>query len=274
MKEKTDEYDVNLYLNIYFDGTSRNHDPWRDGRKVYSEAHERLPNPSKNNECLNGRAFGSRENRGGDDNGGFRSSGPKRRKDFAPIPPRGVTSKIKRIAERYCQTEGGTADRVWRCVPSREKERRTGSNTGLTREIPPPSPNRRIAFLMRKLMAEHIEEMLDKGVIQESSSPWSSPVVLVTKKDGGDGNKLRFCTDFRALNAATVRDFYPLPNIQDTLDWTGPNVFRRWTWNRGSGRLASGLRTGKRRRSVLQIVTGNTCAFHLDAPTAQAHFST
>ena len=59
----------------------------------------------------------------------------------------------------------------------------------------------------------YLKEMLDLSAIRKSQSPWSSPIVLVRKKDG----KLRFCIDLRKLNQRTVRDNYSLPNIDHML---------------------------------------------------------
>ena len=61
---------------------------------------------------------------------------------------------------------------------------------------------------------EHIQEMLDGGVIRPSQSPWCNAVVLVRKKDGG----LRFCIDFHRLNSRTKKDAYPLPRMQETME--------------------------------------------------------
>ena len=61
---------------------------------------------------------------------------------------------------------------------------------------------------------QHIQEMLDGGAIQPSQSPWCNVVVLVRKKDGS----LRFCIDFRRLNARTKKDAYPLPCMQETME--------------------------------------------------------
>ncbi|CAF4313370.1 unnamed protein product, partial [Didymodactylos carnosus] len=57
-------------------------------------------------------------------------------------------------------------------------------------------------------------EMLNNDVAEPSFGPWASPVTLVPKKDG----TLRFCIDFRKLNEVTVKDTYPIPRIDDTLD--------------------------------------------------------
>jgi hypothetical protein len=63
-------------------------------------------------------------------------------------------------------------------------------------------------------MNQHIDEILDRNIIEKSSGPWASPVVLVRKKDGST----KFCVDYRKLNEATIKDAYPLPCIDDTLD--------------------------------------------------------
>ena len=67
----------------------------------------------------------------------------------------------------------------------------------------------------QKLEAEReVKKMLDRGVIEPSSSPWCSPIVLVKKKDGST----RFCVDFRRVNQVTSKDAFPLPRIQDALE--------------------------------------------------------
>ena len=58
-----------------------------------------------------------------------------------------------------------------------------------------------------------VQQMLDNGVIERSTSPWASPVVLVPKKNG----ESRFAIDFRRVNQLTRSDAYPLPRIDDSL---------------------------------------------------------
>ena len=65
----------------------------------------------------------------------------------------------------------------------------------------------------REEVRSQVTDMLQKGTIQPSSSPWASPIILV-KKDGS----YRFCVDYRRLNAFTKRDAHPLPRVDDLLD--------------------------------------------------------
>ena len=67
---------------------------------------------------------------------------------------------------------------------------------------------------MYSRVREHLQQLLDSGVIRLSHSPWSSNVVLVKKKDWS----LRLCIDFRQLNSRTVKDSYVLPRIEELLD--------------------------------------------------------
>ena len=76
---------------------------------------------------------------------------------------------------------------------------------------------RRMPFVVRGEVAKQLRDMQQTGVIQPSSSPWSSPVVMVRKKDGSH----RFCVDYRQLNAVTKTDAFPLPRIDDLLDQLG-----------------------------------------------------
>ena len=80
------------------------------------------------------------------------------------------------------------------------------------RQIPPPQVDE---------VREHLKLMLDAGAICPSNSPWCNAVVLVRKKDGS----LRFCIDFRKLNALTCKDSHPLPRISETLDSLAGSAF-------------------------------------------------
>jgi hypothetical protein len=63
-------------------------------------------------------------------------------------------------------------------------------------------------------LKEHIKELLEKGFICPSSSPWGAPVIFVPKKDGTQ----RLCVDYRAVNEVTIKNKYLLPRIDDLFD--------------------------------------------------------
>ncbi|KAE9118319.1 hypothetical protein PF010_g8269 [Phytophthora fragariae] len=79
---------------------------------------------------------------------------------------------------------------------------------------------RRHAQKENEVVHTNVQKMLSAGVIEEGNGAWGFPVVLVKKKDG----EVRFCIDYRALNAVTRKDAYPLPRIDETLESLGGAV--------------------------------------------------
>ena len=75
----------------------------------------------------------------------------------------------------------------------------------------------RIPPALKKDLCDELQTMLKDGLIEESSSEWSSPIVVVKKKDGSN----RICVDYRKLNAITKFDAYPMPRIDEMLDAIG-----------------------------------------------------
>ena len=77
---------------------------------------------------------------------------------------------------------------------------------------------------LRETIRKEVDTMLKMGIIEKSNSPYASPVVIVKKKDG----KNRFCVDYRKLNAATVIDNEPIPNMEEIIgDVGGATVFSK-----------------------------------------------
>lgn len=69
-----------------------------------------------------------------------------------------------------------------------------------------------------------LNELLEKGYIKPSASPWGAPVLFVKKKDGS----LRLCIDYRGLNHVPIKNKYPLPHIDNLFDQLkGPGVFSK-----------------------------------------------
>jgi len=89
---------------------------------------------------------------------------------------------------------------------------------------PPAKAPYRMNHEELKELKVQLEELLTKGYIKPSKSPYGAPVHFVHKKDG----TLRMCVDYRALNKATVKNRYPLPRINDLFDrLSEANVFSR-----------------------------------------------
>ncbi|GJU54183.1 putative reverse transcriptase domain-containing protein [Tanacetum coccineum] len=72
----------------------------------------------------------------------------------------------------------------------------------------------RMAPIELKELKDQLQELLERGFIRPSVSPWGAPVLFVKKKDGS----MRLCIDYRELNKITIRNRYPLPRIDDLFD--------------------------------------------------------
>ena len=82
----------------------------------------------------------------------------------------------------------------------------------------------RMALTELKELKEQLVELLDKGFIRPSASPWGAPVLFVKKNDGS----MRLCINYRELNRVTIKNKYPLPRIDDLFDQLqGAQVFSK-----------------------------------------------
>ena len=73
-------------------------------------------------------------------------------------------------------------------------------------------------------LKKQLDDMLRKGLICPSASPWGSPIIFVDKRDG----TTRLCVDYRKLNDVTIKNKYPLPKIEDLFDQlNGARFFQR-----------------------------------------------
>lgn len=75
----------------------------------------------------------------------------------------------------------------------------------------------RYSTIPRDMVDKLVNEMLNQGIIQYSNSPFASPTVLVRKNDGS----WRLCVDYGRLNQSTIKDYFPIPLIDDLMDELG-----------------------------------------------------
>jgi hypothetical protein len=75
----------------------------------------------------------------------------------------------------------------------------------------------RVTFILRMEMEVEVQDMLPKGIIEESNSHWNGPEILVPKKSLDGNPRYRFCVDFRELNKVTRFDTYALPLFEETV---------------------------------------------------------
>ncbi|MGL5708693.1 MAG: reverse transcriptase domain-containing protein [Aeromonas sp.] len=118
-----------------------------------------------------------------------------------------VNNSIKSLLNRFssCFSESITESKMCNT---------TCHNIETGRSNPISVRNFRVPIYLEDEINTEIENMLKQGIIQPSTSPWCSRVVPIRKKNG----KLRLCVDYRALNAITVKDAYPMPRIDEIID--------------------------------------------------------
>lgn len=90
-----------------------------------------------------------------------------------------------------------------------------------TTEVPVRSRAYRTPVRYQAELEKHINSLIQSGRIVESNTPWTSPIVLIKKKNGS----LRVCLDFRKLNEVTVPDNYPLPRIDSIIEQIGGSKY-------------------------------------------------
>ncbi|KAI5106078.1 hypothetical protein C0J45_3775, partial [Silurus meridionalis] len=128
---------------------------------------------------------------------------PVRIEHLTPEQQRRVKQLLKEESNAFARDDGDVG-----CIPSLQLKIRLHDITPVKHtymSVPKP---------LHKEVKEYLEDLLNKGWITSSKSPYSSPVVCVRKKDG----TLRLCCDYRELNRKSIPDRHPIPTIQDMLD--------------------------------------------------------
>lgn len=93
-------------------------------------------------------------------------------------------------------------------------------------EIPVHTKSYRYPHVFKEEINKQVKELLEKGIIRHSKSPWTSPVWVVEKKPDSSGKKkFRMVIDYRKLNEKTIIDRYPIPNISEILDKLGKMTY-------------------------------------------------
>lgn len=95
-----------------------------------------------------------------------------------------------------------------------------------TSETPINTKTYRFPYVHQQEVKSQVDKMLNENIIRPSTSPWSSPIWVVPKKQDASGKqKWRVVIDYRKLNDITIGDSYPLPNITDILDKLGHSIY-------------------------------------------------
>ena len=128
----------------------------------------------------------------------------------------------KQLSEQQCAELGTLLTEfsdVMQIIPGRTNLVEHDVQTGDAHPV--KLPPYRLPHAYRGSVQNEIQEMLEQGIIEPSSSAWSAPIVLVKKKDGS----LRLCVDYRRLNGVSEADAYPMPRVDYLIDRLGKSCF-------------------------------------------------
>ena len=157
---------------------------------------------------------------------------------------------LRRHADVFAWSEDGlgSTDLVQHCII-------------LHTDVPIAEPYRRIPPHHLQEVRAHIEDLVQRGIIETSTSPYAAPIFVVRKKSGG----LRLCCDYRKLNAHTVRDKFSLPRIDECLDaLAGSNVFSTLDLSSGFHQMSVAEGTGLRQPSLVPGAISSRAVYRLD----------
>ena len=125
----------------------------------------------------------------------------------------------------------------------------------------------RVPYSRRELVKEELDKMLEARIIQPSTSPWASPIVLVPKKGGG----VRFCVDYRRLNKVAKFDAYPMVRMEEIFERIGSsNVVSTLDLAKGYWQIPMAANSRDKPRPLACL---NLKSSSLDFTMLQQHFS-
>ena len=116
----------------------------------------------------------------------------------------------------------------------------------------------------QEIKFQETQELLERGQIEESVSPWSSPTILTKKKD----KTIQLCIDYRSLNAITIKDAFPLPRIDKIFDQLPDAMYySEFDFKSGYFHVPLSKETARKLRSQPAIIIISSLFFHRESPT-------
>ena len=127
-------------------------------------------------------------------------------------------------------------------TPGRTQAAEHTIDTGTAKPV--KLPPYRLPYAYRDTVKKELKEMVKDGIVTTSNSEWAAPIVLVTKKDGG----IRFCVDYRRLNAVSTADCCPMPRVDELIDRLGTAkfIYLHWIYRGGYWQVPMTAETKKK----------------------------